>query len=139
MRPAAVIGVLAFFGAAFCAEFTTPPLSFIRSSNEKGDIHFYDEHQRIRIFHGGNRVQKSPPWYIAEMYSDDAVADHMQALGFTVVRLGFMWSGYNPARGVFNQTYVEVIKATVGRLAKRGVYSLLNAQMDGATPLCLTV
>ena len=28
---------------------------------------------------------------------------------FNVLRLGFMWSGYNPAPGVFNQTYIEVI------------------------------
>lgn len=110
---------------------STEALGWIRASDKPGDFHFYDEHGRVRIFHGSNRVQKSPPWYIEEMYASDAVASHTEQLGFTVVRLGFMWSGYNPAPNVFNQTYIDVIKATVGRLAKRGVYSLLNVQMDG--------
>ena len=63
------------------------------------------------------------------MYQSDATAEHMQRLGFNVVRLGFMWSGYNPAPGVFNQTYIDVIKKTVHRLAQHGVYSLLNVQV----------
>jgi len=104
---------------------------WIRASDRSGDFHFYDEHGRVRIFHGSNRVNKGPPWYVEDMYESDAVANHNQLLGFTVVRLGFMWSGYNPAPNVFNQTYIDVIKATVDRLAKRGVYSLLNVQMDG--------
>mmetsp|Transcript_7252 Transcript_7252/g.20469 ORF Transcript_7252/g.20469 Transcript_7252/m.20469 type:complete len:497 (+) Transcript_7252:110-1600(+) len=107
------------------------PLGFIRASEEVGDFHFYDEYGRVRIFHGTNQVMKVPPWYISEMYDSDAHAIHMQRLGFTVVRLGFMWSGYNPAPGVFNQTYIDIIKVIVGRLAKRGVYALLNVQMDG--------
>eukprot|EP01047_Picozoa_sp_COSAG01_P130675 COSAG01_NODE_60293_length_295_cov_1.433673_1_plen_70_part_10 len=65
------------------------------------------------------------------MATDDATASQMQKYGFTVVRLGFMWSGFNPQPGEFNQTYVDIIKTTVGRLARHGVYSLLNVQMDG--------
>ena len=65
------------------------------------------------------------------MASSDAVAEHMSRLGFSVVRLGFMWAGYNPAPGVYNQTYIGIIKTTVNRLARHGVYSLLNVQMDG--------
>ena len=106
-------------------------LGWIRASATVGDLNFYDGHGRTRIFHGSNRVRKSPPWYIPEMAANDATATQLQSYGFTVVRLGFMWSGYNPGPGVFNQSYIDVIKATVGRLAQRGVYSLLNVQMDG--------
>jgi endoglycosylceramidase len=119
------LSTLAAYGAV------SGKLGLIRASNEPGDFNFYDEHGRVRIFHGCNRARKAPPWYTTEMYDSDDVAIHMQRLGFTVVRLGFMWSGYNPAPGVFNQTYVDVIKAIVDRLAQRGVYSLLNVQMDG--------
>ena len=80
--------------------------------------------------HWLTQVQKSPPWYIDQMYQSDDTAEHMQRLGFNVVRLGFMWSGYNPAPGVFNQTYIDVIKKTVHRLTQHGVYSLLNVQVD---------
>ena len=65
------------------------------------------------------------------MATDDATASQLQNYGFTVVRLGFMWSGFNPRPGEFNQTYIDIIKTTVGRLARHGVYSLLNVQMDG--------
>jgi endoglycosylceramidase len=114
------------------ASFTgASSLSWIRSSATPGDFHFYDEHGRRRIFHGSNRVRKSPPWYIPEMATDDATASHMRSLGLSVVRLGFMWSGYNPRPGEYNQTYIDIIKATVNRLSRFGVYSLLNVQMDG--------
>ena len=117
--------------AAAAAAGDDSSLGWIRASSTVGDLNFYDEHGRRRIFHGSNRVNKSPPWYIPEMATDDAIASQMQSYGFTVVRLGFMWSGYNPQPGIFNQTYIEIIKTTVGRLARHGVYSLLNVQMDG--------
>eukprot|EP00947_MAST-08B_sp_MAST-8B-sp1_P003756 g3756.t1 len=126
--PSSLFSVLLCFGAA---EGGSSSLPWIRASNVPGDVNFYDEFGRVRLFHGSNRVQKSQPWYVPEMADDDAVAAHMQLLGFTVVRLGFMWSGFNPSPGVYNETYINIIKGTVGRLERHGVYSLLNVQMDG--------
>ena len=42
----------------------SPPavLPFIRASSELGDPHFYDSFDRVRIFHGVNRVKKAFPW-----------------------------------------------------------------------------
>jgi len=34
----------------------------------------------------------------------DVEFELMAAMGFNVMRLGFMWSGFNPAPGVYNQT-----------------------------------
>ena len=105
-----------------------PPLSPIRSSDRS--IHFFDAHGRVRIFHGAARVQKKPPWYFPDLLEGDTEARAMEALGFNVLRLGFMWSGYNPAPGVFNQSYIDVIKTTVAQLNAHGVYVLLDMHQD---------
>mmetsp|Transcript_105427 Transcript_105427/g.304340 ORF Transcript_105427/g.304340 Transcript_105427/m.304340 type:complete len:323 (-) Transcript_105427:1277-2245(-) len=107
---------------------STTALSWIRTSEENS--HFYDEHGRVRIFHGSNRVMKAEPWYFDDMLENDDEFDAMAQIGFNVMRLGFMWSGYNPAEGVFNQTYIDVIKTIVDKMAARGIYTLLDMHED---------
>ena len=136
-HPVVGMGPLALVLIAFCtatpplaaAEVPAPaPLSPIRSSDRS--IHFFDAHGRVRIFHGAARVQKKPPWYFPDLLEGDTEARAMEALGFNVLRLGFMWSGYNPAPGVFNQSYIDVIKTTVAQLNAHGVYVLLDMHQD---------
>ncbi len=43
---------------------------------------------------------------------------------------GAVWSGYNPAPGVFNHTYIDVIKQTVQLLNDQGIYVLLDMHQD---------
>ena len=105
-----------------------PLLPSIRTSAT--DAHFYDAHGRVRIFHGCNRVSKSFPWYFPSMLYNDTELDLMRDLGFTVVRLGWMWSGFNPAPGVFNMTYARTMEAIVERLGQRGIYTLLDMHQD---------
>ena len=103
-------------------------LDFIRSSTESP--HFYDASGRVRIFHGANRVAKSAPWFFPDMLSDGE-ADAMADLGFNVVRLGWMWSGFNNAGpGIFNETYFERQQAVVQKLASRGIHTLLDMHED---------
>mmetsp|Transcript_21345 Transcript_21345/g.51747 ORF Transcript_21345/g.51747 Transcript_21345/m.51747 type:complete len:483 (-) Transcript_21345:156-1604(-) len=104
-------------------------LSFIHSA-EVGDPHFYDEHGRVRIFHGCNRVQKSFPWYFPHQVGSDNEPALMKKMGFNVLRLGWMWSGFNPAPGVFNQTYLEIVQGIVDRFGKHGIYVLLDMHED---------
>ena len=81
--------------------------SFIRASNTVGDTSFYDEVGRVRIFHGGNRVEKRAPWYFDGMLSSDAEFALMKKMGVNVIRLGYMWSGVNPTNSsYFNATYI---------------------------------
>jgi endoglycosylceramidase len=114
--------------AAVTAVTGAEPLSPIRASHHSR--HFFDESGRVRIFHGAARVQKNPPWYFSDLLVNDKEAVAMEALGFNVLRLGFMWSGYNPAPGIFNRTYIEVIKQTVSQLNAHGVYVLLDMHQD---------
>ena len=74
------------------------------------DGKFYDSVGRERLFHGINRVKKAFPWYFEEFTDPTTtVYEKMQELGINVIRLGFMWSGFNPAPGVFNQTYLRLV------------------------------
>ena len=65
------------------------------SISVKGN-HFIDEYGRVRIFHGASRIEKGFPWYFEEMYLKNDSLDIMQESGLNVVRLGWMWTGYEP-------------------------------------------
>lgn len=114
----------------------TLPCHAVGSSPPGGFLHagvngqWIDELGRVRILHGSNRVEKRPPWYFAEMAGGDEEFRLMQKMGFTVIRLGFMWSGANPAPGVFNATYIDIIRGIVDRAAEHGIYTLLDMHED---------
>jgi endoglycosylceramidase len=119
---ALVVGCYVAVAAGAAAELS--PISTRRS-----DHFFSDAEGRVRIFHGAARVQKNPPWYFEDLLGD-AEPVLMAQLGFNVLRLGFMWSGYNPAPGVFNATYLEVVKSQVAKLNSYGIYVLLDMHQD---------
>ncbi len=90
-----------------------------------------------RIFHGINAVNKGPPWYPQELLNTTFVAE-LAATGATAVRLGVIWNGVMPSRGVLNMTYLGVIGQIVDTLAAAGIYSLLDAHQDGlSSEFCL--
>eukprot|EP00750_Incisomonas_marina_P017671 INCI2329.2.p1 GENE.INCI2329.2~~INCI2329.2.p1 ORF type:complete len:340 (-),score=46.71 INCI2329.2:781-1800(-) len=104
-------------------------LPWIRTSDT--DHHFYDEFGRVRIFHGSNRVRKEFPWYYPEMSDPDSgFLEKFSRLGFNVIRLGWMWTGFNPSEGYFNETYAREVVKLVDRLADHGVYTLLDMHQD---------
>ena len=95
-----------------------------------------DALRRHRIFHGLNMVYKVPPYYPR---SDDfdpqlsvAAEDikNIQEWGFTMARVGMMWPGGEPTRGVYNETYFDEIEDLVNRLGEAGIYSLLDVHQD---------
>ena len=91
----------------------------------------------LRIFHGINAVNKGPPWYPQELLNTTFVAE-LAATGATAVRLGVIWNGVMPSRGVLNMTYLGVIGQIVDTLAAAGIYSLLDAHQDGlSSEFCL--
>lgn len=111
---------------------TSNSLPFIHSQADlNGGGFFFDEYGRHRIFHGSNRVWKSAPWFFSDMLNpDQREFKLMKKMGFNVMRLGYMWSGYNPEPNVFNQTYVDIIKLIVKGMADHGVYTLLDMHED---------
>lgn len=89
-----------------------------------------EDTQRLRLLHGVSAVQKGWPWFPQQLLTDDALLDVLEDAGFNVVRLGFMWTGANPAAGVFNATYFEMVDRIVDRLAQRGIYTYLDVHQD---------
>ena len=47
-------------------------------------------------------------------------------VGINVIRLGFMWSGAQPAPGAFNATYVDIMTQIVDLLGKHGIFTLFD-------------
>ena len=64
------------------------------------------------------------------MIDSEEEYDLLEDLGFTVIRLGYMWTGAEPQANQFNQTYIDTIKTIVNRLADRGIYTLLDMHED---------
>jgi endoglycosylceramidase len=51
---------------------------------------------------------------------------NLQNWGFNAVRLGVMWPGVSPSKGVFNQTYLNTMNQIVSDLGKYGIYSIVD-------------
>merc|ERR550532_969856 len=93
---------------------TSSPLTSIHVDSG----HFVDEFGRIRLFHGINSVIKGFPWFDPKMRSPER-HQQMADWGFTAVRLGAMWTGFEPEEeGHFNETYVEILQEIVESLGK---------------------
>lgn len=88
-----------------------------------------DSHGRIRLFHGWNSVQKGVPWYTEEMRNETKLSLY-KAWGFNVVRLGCMWSGFEPTEGWYNETYISIMKDIVTNLGHHGIYVILDMHQD---------
>ena len=95
-----------------------------------------DQHGRRRIFHGVNVVFKGKPyipftnrwdpWYSFTEEDYDLLAN----LNVNVVRLGVLWSGAEPERDQWDQSYFDRINVIVEGLKKRGIYVMLDMHQD---------
>jgi hypothetical protein len=115
------------------------PLESISLSTDlgiRGFRRFLDEHGRERIFHGVNAVVKGPPWMPAtdkfnentSLVAEDFVL--LKSLGVNVIRLGVMWPGAEPERGVYNRTYLAAVKDLAAQAARYGMYTLVDMHQD---------
>ncbi|XP_064646711.1 endoglycoceramidase-like [Lineus longissimus] len=88
-----------------------------------------DSDGRVRVFHGWNSVLKSPPWYDDNILNETQLAIFKQ-MGFNAVRLGAMWTGFEPSKDQFNATYIIILQNIVKKLEKYGIYALLDMHQD---------
>ena len=127
-----------FVCVLFCALFpfalaAPPPPSTSRASAASPisvkSSQFVDAFGRQRIFHGINIVSKEFPW-IDPVFQNASFAPFIQSIGVNVVRLGWMWSGFEPEEGKFNMTYYAQVRAAANSLAAHGIYVILDAHQD---------
>jgi len=101
------------------------PLTASAFHTSASDTFVYDDHERVSFFHGTNFVQKGFPWY-PEVLLDSEHIQEMKSWGFNTVRLGVMWSGVEPTRGVYNETYLQVIGDILDDCEANGIHALID-------------
>ncbi len=91
-----------------------------------------DEHNRVGLLHGVNMVWKLKPYYPPETAAGltAADADFLAVNGFNVVRLGVLFAGVMPQKGVIDQSYLDRIDRSVQLLASRHIRVLLDFHQD---------
>lgn len=102
-----------------------PPLSKISIK----DKWFVDQDNRVVLFHGINSVQKNFPWFDRNIENLTRLSD-LKQWGMNVVRLGLMWSGLYPEKGVVNQSYVNEMVKIVNTFAEYGLYVIIDLHQD---------
>lgn len=89
-----------------------------------------DSNGQVVILHGLNMVYKRPPYSPVAAGFGTAAAKTLQNNGFTIVRLGIIYSAVEPQPGVFDERYISSLAATVDMLGRHGIYSLLDFHQD---------
>ncbi|EPS43100.1 hypothetical protein H072_2932 [Dactylellina haptotyla CBS 200.50] len=101
-----------------------------------GSQQFIDEEGRSRHFHGTNMVKKRYPFHkdINTFIPGSSVVDqdieYLKDLNINVVRLGLQWSGVEPIRGQYNQTYLDITATIIKKFQDNGIYTLVDQHQD---------
>lgn len=112
-----------------------PGMAHIKRVNQ--DTHqIVDEHSRTRFFHGTNVVMKEAPWYrpmdwtlgVSTFGQQDV--QNLHDMGVNIVRLGHHWAGAEPARGEYNQTFLDTMKQQTKLAEDQGIYVLVDVHQD---------
>lgn len=103
--------------------------SLPRFSTSPSAPYFLDASNRPTFFHGTNFVQKGTPWYPPNLLNETNIA-LLAKMGMNTVRLGFMWTGAEPEKGVFNMTYFDTTASIIQTLAKYNIYAFLDIHQD---------
>lgn len=97
---------------------------------------FVDQYGRQRIFHGSNVVVKGDPWLPRRDGFDSRTSlspldfKMMEAMGLNSLRLGFMWPGAEPQRGVYNEGYFTEYKSIVDEAKEYGIHTYADMHQD---------
>lgn len=93
------------------------------------DGRLIDEQGRTVILRGANLSgrHKQPP-FLTE--PSDAELDQLSLLGFNVIRLVLPWEAIEPARGRYDQAYLDRVVTLASRLTARGLYVIADLHQD---------
>jgi len=123
--------------AVLATTSTSPSTTIPAADSVSGPLHMAggwirDSSGRVVILHGVNVVWKTPPYVPPSTPGGitDADAVLMRSLGFNAVRLGFVWEGFEPRRGVFDENYLNRLVAVERLLASHGIYVLIDSHQD---------
>ena len=82
-----------------------------------------------------NLVWKAPPYVPPNdaLGLTDADTALISSLGLNVVRLGLIWKGYEPVRGVYDERYLDRLVADTRLLTAHHVYVLIDSHQDSVS------
>jgi len=95
-----------------------------------------DNYGRERVFHGTNVVFKTSPFIPISSHFDarysfsEEDARLLASMGYTTIRLGVLWAGLEPTRGVYNLTYLEEAIQIVEIAGAHGLYVVIDMHQD---------
>jgi len=121
---------------AFCCLWLFIAASWGRLSIENSTHLFRSSDGRARLFHGVNVVQKAFPWHpsLGEFDAHNSLNHldmaNLRKWGFNAVRLGVMWPGVEPTPGVYNYTYLAVMRRIVAELDLYGIATIIDFHQD---------
>ena len=118
-------------GVESAASLATPAAASGAALRRQGNW-LIDADNRVVMLHGVNVVWKLAPYYPPDSAAGfgAADADFLAANGFNVVRLGVLFAGVMPQRGVIDQNYLDQIDRVVQLLAARQIRVLLDFHQD---------
>jgi endoglycosylceramidase len=103
----------------------------------KSDQFIYDELNRVSFFHGANLVSKNFPYYNGGLLNKNNIKQ-MKSWGFNTVRLGVIWTGVEPEKGVYNETYINIMSNIIDELEKNDIHAIIDIHQDVlSTYFCL--
>ena len=100
------------------------------------DHAFIDSQGRERFFHGVNVVMKSYPYIPTTSSFDHQLSfseqdiENLESWGLNIIRLGTQWPGYEPERGQYNETYLNILEGIVKNSSQHNIYTLLDFHQD---------
>src|SRR5881392_1659959 len=89
-----------------------------------------DADGRVVVLHGINMVYKRAPYAPDAVGFGDDDAAFLASEGYDTVRLGIIYKAVEPQPGVYDDAYLDRIRATVDTLARHGIVSLLDFHQD---------
>ena len=113
-----------------------PPVEPVRAVLPVGPLRpdgrwIKDATGRTVIVHGLQIARKTPPYRPPTGSFADRDAAALESWGFNAVRLAWFWKGLEPVRGEVDRRYVAEMERIGDVLARRNVFTLLEAHQDG--------
>ena len=82
------------------------------------------------VLRGYNMVYKRPPYAPDAIGFSDDDAAWLASEGYNNVRVGIIYAAVEPTPGVYDDAYLDRIRATVDTLARHGIVSMLDFHQD---------